>query len=303
MAQGRIRAKLALGCLLAWGGTAAAQKGQVTADDILRHRPKQDAVTVTTPTGAEAGMCKVEVVKGPNNTSAWVLKDPQGRLIRRFADTKGDGKVDTYSFYLDGQEVYREIDTNGNRVADQFRWFGPQGMRWGVDLNEDGKIDAWQQISAEEVSQEILRAVINHDAARMQALALRDEEIKALQLPAAEATKLRDAVAQIPARFQASLAKFGTVSDKARWLHLETQVPQCVPADLVGGKYDLVRYRGGTIVYEVGGKAELMQTGEMIQVGRAWRIVSAPAPGAAEPEGVSGNDGGGLVYTEELKPL
>jgi hypothetical protein len=303
MAQGRIRAKLAVGCLLAWGGTAAAQKGQVSADDILRYRPKQDGVTVTTPTGAEAGACKVEVVKGANNTSAWLLTDGQGRMVRRFADTKGDGKVDTYSYYLDGQEVYREIDTDGNRAADQFRWFGAQGMRWGVDVNQDGRIDGWQQISAEEVSQEIMRAVITRDPARLQALALRDEEIKALQLPAAEATRLRDSVSQIGSRFQAVLAKSGTISDKARWLHLETQAPQCIPADAAGGKYELIRYRSGTIVYESGGKAELMQTGEMIQVGRAWRIVTAPTPGAAEPEGVAGGDGGGIVFTKELEPL
>jgi len=304
MVQGRFRAKLAAGCLLVWCGTAAAQQKAppVSAADILRFRPRQqDAVTVTQPTDAEAAACKVEVVKGANNTSAWLLKDGQGRLVRRFADTKGSGKGDSYSFYLDGQEVYREIDTNGNKVPDQFRWFGAQGMRWGVDANEDGRIDYWKQISAEEVSQEILRAVTARDSARLQALAMREDEIKAMGLPAGEATRLRDAVAQIPAKFQASLAKIGPLSDKTRWLHLETQPPQCVPADLTGGKADLIRYRSGTIVHETNGKAELLQTGEMVQVGGAWRIVAAPTAGAPEAEAVG--DAGNVFVNEETRGL
>ena len=53
-----------------------------------------------------------------------MLKDGRGQLVRKFADTKGTNRVDTFSYYLDGVEVYREVDTNGNRVPDQFRWFG-----------------------------------------------------------------------------------------------------------------------------------------------------------------------------------
>ncbi|HEX4592168.1 MAG TPA: hypothetical protein VH120_19700, partial [Gemmataceae bacterium] len=152
----RLGAWLAVGCLVVGGGMATAQsKPGVTPQVMLAYRPKQDAVTVTTPTEAELAVCKVEVIKGANNTSAYVLRDARGQILRRFADTRGTGKVDTKSYYLDGQEVYREIDTNGNQVPDQFRWFGTGGMRWGVDQNEDGTIDGWLQISAEEASQEI----------------------------------------------------------------------------------------------------------------------------------------------------
>src|SRR5207302_1874734 len=34
-----------------------------------------------------------------------------------------------------------------------------------------------------------------------------------------------------------------------------------------------------TILYENNGKNDFMQTGEMIQVGLAWRIIDAPTPG------------------------
>src|SRR5437868_4507978 len=116
MVKFRFGGRLAVGCLIAWGGVAPAQTPKV--QDILKYRPKQDGVTITTPTDAELAACKVEVVKGANNTSAWVLKDARGQLVRKFADTKGTNRVDTFSYYLDGVEVYREIDTNGNRVPD-----------------------------------------------------------------------------------------------------------------------------------------------------------------------------------------
>src|SRR4051794_24491746 len=152
MVKFRLGGRLAAGCLIAWGGVAAAQAPKApSVQQMLTYKPKQDAVAITTPTDAELAAYRVEVVKGANNTSAWVLKDGRGQLVRKFADTKGTNRVDTFSYYLDGVEVYREIDTNANRVPDQFRWYGPGGMRWGVDVNEDGTIDGWQQISAEEV--------------------------------------------------------------------------------------------------------------------------------------------------------
>ena len=121
--------------------------------------------------------------------------------------------MDTKSYYLDGQEVYREIDTNGNQIPDQFRWFGAGGMRWGVDVNQDGTIDGWQQISAEEVSQEVLRAVATKNLARLQALVLSDRELKSLELSPAEATRIRDSIAKIPAQFQATCTKLSKLNE------------------------------------------------------------------------------------------
>src|SRR5262249_53670028 len=164
-------------------------------------------------------------------------------------------KGDTFAYYLDGQEVYGELDTNGNKVPDQFRWFGAAGMRWGVDVNEDGQIDGWMQISAEEVSQEILRALATHNIARLQALLPSDKELKQLELSAGELARIHQSMAKIPAKFQEALGKLGHLNDTTRWLHLEAQAPQCLPSDATGGKYDVLRYRSATVVYEVNGKA------------------------------------------------
>src|SRR5436309_3575748 len=132
MVQGRYRAGLVAAGLLAWCGTAAAQKPQVTPAYILQYRPKQDAVVVTTPTDAEIANCKVEVVPGPNKTSAYVLRDARGQILRRFADTKGNNKVDTFCFYLDGQEVYRETETKGKAELLQTGELIQAGKAWRI---------------------------------------------------------------------------------------------------------------------------------------------------------------------------
>src|SRR6516162_7216809 len=110
MAKHHIGAWLSVGCMIVAGGVVQAQpsKPGVTPQVMLAYRPKQDSVTITTPSDTELPLCKVEVVKGANNTSAYVLRDARGQLVRRFADTKGNGKVDAKSYYLNGEEVYRE---------------------------------------------------------------------------------------------------------------------------------------------------------------------------------------------------
>src|SRR5262249_20126569 len=82
-------------------------------------------------------------------------------------------------------------------------------------------------------------------------------------------------------KFEETATKLSaSLTPKANWIHLETQPPQCLPADQAGGRYDLVKYAGGTVLFENAGKNEWVQTGEMIQVGAAWRLVEGPAPGA-----------------------
>jgi len=272
-------ARLLVGGLLVCGfvSPASAKADKVTPQEMLRYRPRQEAQVSTPTTEAEIAACKVEVANGAGGTSAWVLRDGRGQILRKFADTKGNRKADTYCFYLDGTEVYREIDTNQSGKADQFRWFGPGGMRWGVDVNGDGIIDGWRQISAEEVSQEILRAVATQNLARLQALVIQDSELKQIELPAAEMSRIRDSVAKIPSQFRDAVTKAG-IGIQSHWGHFEAAAPQCIAADALGGKYDLVRYSSGRILHETAGKHDWLQTGELIQIGRAGESPALRCP-------------------------
>lgn len=126
------------------------------------------------PSDAELASCTVELIKGQKLAngkfaSGWALKDPQGRFLRRFYDSDGDNQIDVWAYYLNGEECYREIDSNLNGKVDQYRWLGSNGSKWGVDLNEDGVIDGWKVISPEELSQEVLAAVMARNYARLEA--------------------------------------------------------------------------------------------------------------------------------------
>ena len=92
--------------------------------------------------------------------TGWLVLGPAGQTLRRYMDSDGDGEVDQFSYYRSGVEVYRDVDTNANNKVDQSRWLNIGGARWGVDANEDGKIDSWKRISAEESCKLAVKALI-----------------------------------------------------------------------------------------------------------------------------------------------
>jgi hypothetical protein len=268
--------------------TSSATAAAPTAAQILNFKPRQEGVNCTTPAADKQDSCKVELVKGSQGASGWVLKDEEGNLLRRFFDSNGDKQIDVWSYYKDGVEVYTEIDTNTNRKPDQFRWLNTGGSKWGVDTDEDGRIDSWKVISPEEVSQEILQALINRDFARFQTLLLTEAELKTLELPAEQANRIREQLKAAPEKFQETASKLTKLSAKATWIHLETVAPQCIAPEGASGRAEVIKHTRGTLLYDNGGTSDWIQTGEMYQVGGGWRLVSAPVPGASAPETANG---------------
>ena len=137
-----------------------------TAADALKLTPIQKDVDYQTPPQEQFDKCTIKAEKAGGQTG-WVIRDKAGQVLRRFVDTNADNVVDQWSYYLDGAEVYRDIDADFNGKPDQCRWFNAAGIRWGLDTNEDGKIDRWKEISAEEASDELVRAIAEKDAARL----------------------------------------------------------------------------------------------------------------------------------------
>jgi hypothetical protein len=287
MLRARVGAGVLIGCLLVWGGAAQAAAPAPAAEIFLKYRPKQEGVVYSTPDAKDVEACKVEPVKGQGKGAGWLLRDPQGRPLRRFFDSNYDGKnktgIDVWSYYQDGVETYREQYVNTAAEPDQmhYRWLNHGGSKWGIDVNKDGKIDAWKVISPEEVSQEVVQALAKNDFARLQALLITDAELKSLDLPADLAKRAREGRAGAAAKFKETAAKLA-LTDKSHWLHLETEAPHLIPAE--GGRDVLVHARG-TVVVETAGKNDWVQTGEMIQVGPAWRLIEAPTAGAVPPGG------------------
>ena len=299
-------AGLCSGTLFLFGTALPAFAVPPTAAAILSFKPKQEGIAFSTPSPEEEASCKVELTKGIKKGSGWTLKDGQGNLVRKFFDSNEDNRIDVWSYYKDGVEVYREIDTNFNGKADLYRWLNAGGTKIGIDENEDIKIDSWQIISPEEVSQEILKAVATKDFSRLKPLLLTEADLKTLDLQGEAARKVREQVIASAAKFQATLTKLPTLDDKTTWLHVEMGIPQCLPADQTGSKGDIFRFAKGTILYEAAGKTDWLQTGEMFLVNGAWKLADAPIPGAVSEEEGSIRPGTNKIDLEkdpELKKL
>lgn len=305
MAKHRWGVGFVAGCLFAASSLSAQTADSPAPGTILKgYRPRQDGVPYVVP--AQQDACKVELVKGARGGSGWLVRDPQGKPVCRFFDSNGDRKVDLWSYYRDGVEIYREIDSDhkgAGKSANEYRWLGTAGTKWGVDLDRDGKIDAWRMISPEEVSQEVLQALATKDLARLQALWITDAEVKALELPTGEVGRIQEARKQAPARFQQLVGRLGTLGEKTQWLRLEASPPQCLLAEVTGSRQDLVKYTNATILYENAGKHEFLQLGELVQVGAAWRLTESPGEGAGSGGPMAQADPEVQKLLEELRNL
>ena len=301
----RIGTRLLTALTLVAGVNALGSAQAPRLEDLLARKPVHP-VTVTTPTAAELAGCRVEPVTYPKPSTATgtVVKDAQGRTVRQFIDSTGRGTPNLVYFYHNGVEAYREIDANGNGKPDQFRWLGVNGGKWGADTDEDGTIDVWYVLSPEELSQELFAALQTRNAKRFEALLPTAKDLQALGLPPAEVEKLLQRSAGAVKRFTATAATLA-FTEKSRWVHVELGLPNVVAADTFAGRDDLVKQGSALVLFEKSdGKADVFTVGEMVLVGKAWKLIDGPSPGAVQnaPPGTVGA-ANVAVIPPEAQPL
>jgi len=292
--------------ILSGGSSAFAQLPK--AEELLARKPIQ-AVSVSTPTAAELETCKVEAANYPKPASGAaptgiIVKDGQGRILRQFIDTTGSGKPNLVYFYHNGTEAYREIDANGNGKPDQYRWLGVNGGKWGSDTNEDGSIDQWFVLSAEELSQEVFAAMQTKNAKRLEVLFPTEAELKSLNLPAVEIEKIRRSTTGAVKKMTEAATSLN-VTDKSKWVHLECGLPTVVASDTFGGRDDFTKQTSAVVLFENGdGKtAGVFTLGEIVQLGKVWKLIDGPSPGAGNSTGTSSGDSAGIVVPPEARPI
>src|SRR5690606_6432982 len=130
------------------------------------------------------------------------------------------------------------------------RGLSTEGIRWGIDKNEDGTIDSWKMISAEEVTSEVVRAAAARDAAKFQRLLSSDAEIASLGLGQTKADSLRQHVADAAAQFSEWASGQNVVSSKSKWTNFGAEKPGLVPAGTEGSEKDLIVYENVVALLE-----------------------------------------------------
>jgi hypothetical protein len=180
-----------------------------------------------------------------DGVAALVVRGPGGEILRAFADTNGNRVVDRWSYYKDGVEVYRDIDSDHDAkgAADQFRWLNSGGSRWGVDVDGDGAIDVWKQITAEEATAEVVAAIRAKDAATFKRLLPTKADLEAAGFTGERLAELVARAERAAKQFPQVAAAQKQVSAATRWTSmLAPQSPGVLPEGSDGVGRDVSAY-------------------------------------------------------------
>lgn len=256
-------------------GVQSATAAAPSVEQALQLMPIQKDVTYEQPSPADAKQSTIKAEK-ISGTTGWVVRNPSGQIMRMFTDSNNDNVVDRWSYYEDGIEVYRDIDSNFNGKADQYRWFNTAGTRWGMDKDEDGRIDSWRIISAEEVCGEVVAAIQKRDAARFTCLLLTEKELEGAGLGEAKAKDLARKLAAAEGRFRQLMSQQNEIGPESRFASFGGTKPGIVPAGTEGSTQDLMVYENVAAMIEKEGKHTQLFVGTLLRVGNVWRLIDGP---------------------------
>jgi thiol-disulfide isomerase/thioredoxin len=304
-----------------WGGTAwglfslgimGVAAAAPTVEYALGLSPFQAGVDFDRPSAEEAAEASIKMEKGPGG-SAWVVRGADGRVLRAFADTNNDRVVDRWSYFKDGVEVYRDVDADFNSKADQARWLGEAGSRWGIDENEDGVIDRWKNLSAEEATAEIVAALASGDSGAFARLLPRQDDLEAAGFRGERLATLVERSAAAAKGFAKLAAGQTQVSKDARWNNMLAGAPGVLAADGDALAADVMAYDNVVALFDSAAGGGQVFVGSLVRCGDTWRPVDLPQiPGAegeiTEPLAFfsprsSASQAAGPQVSEALKPV
>ncbi len=245
-----------------------------TVEQALALKPIQTDIEYDIPSAEIAAKCKIEGALELG--SGWIVREETGQMLRRFLDTNNDKKLDQWSYFKDGIEVYRDVDANFNGKADQYRWLGTSGTRWGLDKNEDGIIDSWKMISPEETTAEVIAALREHDPGRFKRLLLTTSELASLGAGKSLTTDLASRIKAAEEGITALAKSQAMVSSDSKWLQFGGTRPGVIPAGADGATNDLVAYDNAAAILDANGKHSQVSIGTLVRVGEGWRVIDLP---------------------------
>ncbi|MEM9942313.1 MAG: hypothetical protein AAF939_12170 [Planctomycetota bacterium] len=248
----------------------------VAQDAMLKQamdiKPKQ-VVEYEQPGIAVLKECEFKKTKVP---PGFLVQHKTGRLLRKYVDSNSDGKLDVWSYYQNGQEVYRDVDKNFDGKTDQYRWLGEAGTRWGIDSNQDGVIDAWKVISAEEVAYEAFEAFRTRDQDRFDRLLITPTEFAGLQLSSAVAKEVQKRWQNAKTNFLSSVRSQSEISTSSKWVYAGNGWPSMIPAGDIA-KTNIVVYNHGAGFFESkGNETAQLALGTLVKIGEVWRMIELP---------------------------
>lgn len=242
----------------------------------LKLAPVQDGVDYDKPAADEIKNCRIKRAADTYDVPGWIIFDNTGRIVRVLLDRNRDRNLDEWSYYKNGIEVYREIDADFDGKKDEFRWMGTAGRRWGLDSNQDGRIDSWKAISAEEVAEEVFYAFQTNDRSRFTRLLLNQDELKQLELGEKMTRIVATSVNNAAKSFSDTVNAQKDIKASTRFIDFGGSRPALVPEGREGIGSDLLVYDHAQSLFGSGDEYGQISLGTIVQVGDKWRILEPP---------------------------
>ena len=277
-----LRGILAAAWLVAIAPAVVEAQNTPTTKSLLELQPILKGVDYEVPADASAvDACKIETVFHAKKAIGFALRDGQGKLLRKFVDADGNGKMDQWSYYQDGFEVYRESDLNSDRSPDECRWMNAAGTR--IANISRGKVVGWKRISAEEASKVFVQGLVQGDLALIETVLASADELVGAGVPKGA---VEQALAASGKRVEQvlSLQKGLTGWNKLTvWNRLDGLMPHLIPADAdTDVAQDLIMYENAVIFAGPANgqgspeKVSFLQVPEMVKIGETWKFVELP---------------------------
>lgn len=285
--------------------TTANQPGKAEIRKILSWAPSHEVEydfaieKGSQPPAAMVDKCQIQRANSWNGKKGFVVADNTNRVLRVLLDLDKDKKqkLDFWSYYKDGVEVYREVDEDFNGKPDQFRWLGTAGTRWGVDSNQDGEIDEWKHISAEEVAFEVFMAIKTRDDERYRRLLITGDEFKSLGLSGKIADDAKQRLAKAQSGFANMVRGQKAINASSKWINSGNGQPSMAPKGDEMAK-DLIVHDHASSVFQSKSGTNTLALGTLVKIGNVWRLMELP-------QVVSGTiDNGGLLFpVAQIDPM
>lgn len=263
-------------------GWCAAQDAKLK--QAMSYKPFQDGVQYEMDEEADYTGLKLTNAESLGQ-AGFLVRDENDAILRRFVDSDGDKKLDTWAYYLRGVEVYRDVDTNQDTKPDTFYWLGPEGSRIGLDVDQNRVVDGWKKISPQEVTIEVLESLKARNVERMQALFLTTKELSALELSEDMSQRVSQRLAESTDKLETRIQELSLSAD-AQWMHFGAPYPGAV----VNQKSEIVDvFDNVSALYEADGENRQLAVGSMVQVGDTWKLIDFPVvPGQENARVVGG---------------
>ena len=176
--------------------------------------------------------CKVEsVVNAQKHNVGYALRDGQGKAaapVRR-QPTAAD-RLDQWSYYQDGFEVYREDDLDGDRSLDECRWLNAGGTRIARgDEGEDQGLEA--DLGRRGVQGPGCRLSPRGDVALLETVMATPDELTAAGVPKDVVDKVAAAAGKRAEQVAALQKTLVGWNNQTVWNRFDGTFPHVIPAD------------------------------------------------------------------------